>query len=86
MNVKTGEVLAMASYPDFDPNSFVGGIDQETWKSYNAKENRVPLMNRAIAGAYAPGSTFKMVTAISALQTGEVTIKENRVQLHHLFK
>lgn len=76
MDVNSGEVLAMASYPDYDPNAFVGGIDQETWKAYNAKENRVPLMNRAIAGAYAPGSTFKMVTAISALQTGEVTIKE----------
>ncbi|MCI9365110.1 MAG: hypothetical protein HFJ54_00250 [Clostridia bacterium] len=76
MDVNSGDVLAMASYPDFDPNSFVGGINQDVWKAYNAKENRVPLMNRAIAGAYAPGSTFKMVTAITALQTGEVSIKE----------
>lgn len=76
MDVTTGEVLSMASYPDFNPNSFVGGISTELWNSYNAKENKTPLVNRAIYGAYAPGSTFKMVTAISALQTGEVTIKE----------
>ncbi len=76
MNVGTGEVLSMASYPDFEPSAFVGGISQETWDYYRAEENNVPIMNRAIAGAYAPGSTFKMVTATAALQSGNVTAKE----------
>lgn len=76
MNVKTGEVLSMASYPYFEPSSWDGGkIDIETWNKYNKDENR-PLINRAIGSAYAPGSTFKMVTAVSALQTGNVTTSE----------
>lgn len=76
MDVTSGDVLAMASYPDFEPGAFVGGIKKDLWKYYQAEENKVPLMNRAIAGAYAPGSTFKMVTATAALQTGNVGIKE----------
>ena len=76
MDVNTGEVLAMASYPNFEPSAFVGGISSELWKSYNAKENNNPLINRAISGTYAPGSTFKMVTATAALQTGNVTTSE----------
>lgn len=76
MDVGTGDVLAMASYPDYEPSSFVGGISTELWNYYRADENNKPLMNRAIAGAYAPGSTFKMVTATAALETGAVTTKE----------
>lgn len=76
MNVNSGEVLAMASYPDYEPSAFVGGIKTDLWNYYNAKENNTPLINRAIVGTYAPGSTFKMVTATAALQTGEVTTKE----------
>ena len=76
MVVNSGDVLAMASYPDFEPAAFVGGIKTELWNYYRDKENNTPLMNRAISGAYAPGSTFKMVTATAALQTGEVTTKE----------
>ncbi len=76
MNVNSGEVLAMASFPDYEPSSYVGGISQETLNFYYADENNRPLVNRAINGAYAPGSTFKMVTAIAALQEGEVTTKE----------
>ena len=76
MNAKTGEVLAMASYPTYDQGSWVGGrIDTDVWNSYNTNPGR-PLVNRAIAGTYAPGSTFKMVTAVAALQTGNVTTKE----------
>ena len=76
MDVHTGEILAMASYPNFEPTAFVGGINSETWKSYNSAENNNPLINRAISGTYAPGSTFKMVTATAALQTGNVTTTE----------
>ena len=76
MDVNSGDVLAMASYPDYEPSAFVGGISLDKWNYYTAKENNTPLMNRAIAGTYAPGSTFKMVTATAALQEGEVTTKE----------
>lgn len=77
MNVKTGEVLAMASYPTYSPNSWIGGrIEQDVWNSYNSEEANRPLINRAIGSAYAPGSTYKMVTAVAGLQTENVTTKE----------
>lgn len=74
MDVDTGEILAMASYPDYDPNIWVGGISQEDYDAVNSNNNA--LYNRAISGTYAPGSTFKMVTAIAALQSGAVTTTE----------
>ncbi len=73
MNTKTGELLAMASYPDFEPQYFVNGISTEKYKEYNEKQ---ALYNRAISGAYAPGSTFKMVTAMAGLETGSVSVNE----------
>ena len=73
MNVNSGEVLSMASYPDYDPNIWVGGIKQE---EYDSLKETNALFNRAISGTYAPGSTYKMVPAVAALQTGAVTIKE----------
>lgn len=76
MNVNTGEVLAMASYPNYEPSSWIGGIDQDIWKQYNSNESNNPLINRAISGVYAPGSTYKMVTATAALQTGNVSPTE----------
>ena len=76
MDVKNGEILSMASYPDYDPNSWVGGISNSDWNYYNAEESNKPLWNRAIQSAYAPGSTFKMLTAIAALESGAVTINE----------
>lgn len=75
MNVKTGEVLAMASYPDYDPSKFVNGISVADWNEYNTNPNR-PLINKAIQNAYAPGSTFKMVSAIAALESGVVSPDE----------
>ena len=72
LNIKTGEVLAMASYPDFDPSSFVNGIDTETW-NYYINEDTKPLENKAIAAQYSPGSTFKMATAIAGLETGGIS-------------
>lgn len=73
MNVKNGEVLAMASNPDFEPELFVNGISQDKYNEYREVN---ALYNRAISGAYAPGSTFKLLTAITALQEGKVGINE----------
>jgi penicillin-binding protein 2 len=68
----TGEILALASAPSFDPNLFVGGIDRDDWKEL-MNDPRKPLMNRAIQNQYPPGSTFKPVTALAALEDGIVT-------------
>lgn len=76
MNVKTGEVLAMASYPDFEPQLFVDGISTEKYNEYLSEEANSPFLNRTIASVYAPGSTFKMVTALAALETGAITTTE----------
>ncbi len=73
MNVNSGEILSMASYPDYDPNVWIGGIKQDV---YDRLKETDALFNRAISGTYAPGSTYKMVPAIAALQTGAVTINE----------
>ena len=70
MNTKTGEILALASYPDFEPQLFVNGISSEKYKEYNDEQ---ALYNRAISGAYAPGSTFKMITAMAGLETGKIS-------------
>lgn len=75
LNVKTGEVLSMASYPDFDPSSFVNGIDTDTWNYYINGQTK-PLENKAISTNYSPGSTFKMATAIAGLETGAITTTE----------
>lgn len=73
MNVNTGEVLAMASYPDYDPSDFVGGISTEAWNSYINNDAK-PLVNKAIQNSYSPGSTFKMITAIAGLETGAINL------------
>lgn len=75
MNVNTGEVLATASYPTFEPQWFVGGISQENW-AYLRDDQRHPQLNKSIQSAYEPGSTFKMVTAIAGLESGAITPKE----------
>ena len=72
VNVKTGEVLAMASYPNYDPSLFIGGISQANWSNY-LNDSRHVLVNKAIADKSAPGSTFKMVTAIAGLESGAIT-------------
>lgn len=75
LDVHTGEVLAMASYPSFDPNDFVRGM---TTEEYNEKYNidTSPLFNRAISTKATPGSIFKMVTALAGLEEGVVTVDE----------
>jgi penicillin-binding protein 2 len=69
---RTGEVLALVSLPGYDTNLFTHGIGQADYKKLLDDPNR-PLLNRAISGQYAPGSTFKMVTATAGLQEGKIT-------------
>ena len=70
----TGGVLAFVSKPGFDPNLFVDGIDPASWAELNNSPDR-PLTNRAIAGIYPPGSTFKPFMAMAALESGKRTPK-----------
>jgi penicillin-binding protein 2 len=69
MDVHTGEVLALASVPGFDPNAFNRGLAREEWRAI-IENPYAPLTNKAISGQYAPGSTFKMVVALAALEAG----------------
>jgi penicillin-binding protein 2 len=73
LDPNTGEVIAMASFPDFDPADFTHPIPTDTWNKLNDPANFYPLNNRALQGQYAPGSTFKLVTAMAALRTGLIT-------------
>ncbi len=70
-NPKTGEILAMVSHPNFDPNEFVSGISYKDWNKL-LKDKNHPLENRAIQGQYPPGSIFKLITALSALEEGVI--------------
>lgn len=69
IDVHSGELLAMVSAPSFNPNSFTTGISHTEWNALMANE-RFPLTNKAISGQYSPGSTFKMVVALAALDGG----------------
>jgi penicillin-binding protein 2 len=69
MDVHTGEVYALASYPSFDPNQFSRQLTHALWQEL-LNDERAPLANKAVAGQYPPGSTFKMVTALAALEAG----------------
>ena len=70
LDPRNGEVLAFVSKPTFDPNLFVDGIDQESWRELNESADK-PLLNRALRGTYPPGSTFKPFMAMVALNTGK---------------
>ena len=69
---RNGEILAFVSKPNFDPNLFVDGIDQDNWKALNESLDK-PLLNRALRGTYSPGSTYKPFMALAALQLGKRT-------------
>lgn len=69
VNVRNGEVLALASRPSFDPADFVKGIDPKAWSEL-VKDKNFPLVNRATQGLYAPGSVFKMISSAAALSEG----------------
>ena len=70
LNPQNGQVLAMASYPSFDLNQWVGGISQAELNAILATSGE---NNYAIQGLYTPGSTFKLITATAALQDGVIT-------------
>lgn len=72
MHIRTGEIIAMISRPSFDPGLFPDGISQADWtRLLNAPD--APLVNKAIAGQYAPGSTFKMLVALAGLESGQIS-------------
>ena len=77
MDIHTGEILALVSKPSFDPNIFNRGLPQAEWNRLIANPYS-PLNNKAIAGQYAPGSVFKMVVALAALEKGVIS-RNNRV-------
>jgi len=70
LDAKEGSVVAMASYPTYNPAEFVNGFTRSEYKALSDPANHAPLTNRAIQGEYAPGSTFKLATAVAALRTG----------------
>lgn len=70
---RTGAVLALVSAPSYDPNRFIGHIPADYWKQLQ-EDPRHPLYNKAIQGTYPPGSTFKLATAVLALEQGLVTM------------
>ncbi len=69
MDPRNGDVLALASRPAFDPNDFVPAISAGRWRELS-DDPLAPLLNRAVAGGYPPGSTFKLVTALAGLESG----------------
>ncbi|MFD9057802.1 MULTISPECIES: penicillin-binding protein 2 [Streptomyces] len=70
MENKTGRVVAMASLPDYDPNSWVGGISGKDYAKFTSKKSNYPLLNRAIQGQAAPGSIFKVISSTAAVNAG----------------
>ncbi|MSP80559.1 MAG: penicillin-binding protein 2 [Rhodospirillales bacterium] len=72
LDVHTGEVLTLVSTPAYDPNAFNRGLSGEEWRNLN-RDSLAPLVNKAITGLYAPGSTFKIAVALAALERGVVT-------------
>jgi penicillin-binding protein 2 len=72
MDINTGEVIAMASVPDYNPNDFIPSISKERWNAYKANELLAPFTNRAISG-FTPGSTMKIPTAIAGALEGMAT-------------
>jgi penicillin-binding protein 2 len=71
LDPRSGEILAMVNHPSFDPNIFARGIRPQEWRAL-IRDRTHPLMNRAIQGQYPPGSTFKFIVAVAALQEGIV--------------
>lgn len=76
MDPNTGRILAAASYPTYDPQLFIGGISTADYKKLTDPSAGTPLLDRAIAGEYAPGSTFKLITASSDYMHGEINLHD----------
>ena len=77
IDVSDGSVLAMASYPTFDPAMFTGGIAQDIWDLYSTPESYYPLLNRAISGTYPAASTYKAFTSLAGLKYGFANATKN---------
>jgi penicillin-binding protein 2 len=75
MDVHTGELLALASSPTFDPNEFVSGVSPARWEQLNDARLQ-PQLNRATYDAYPPGSTFKIITTLACLESGVMDVNE----------
>ncbi|GGE48185.1 penicillin-binding protein 2 [Actibacterium pelagium] len=75
MDVRNGDLLGIASSPSFDPNKFVRGISSSDYGELTGNKYR-PLANKTVQGLYPPGSTFKMVTALAALEAGVISPEE----------
>ena len=73
MEINSGEIVGMGSYPTFDPDVFSGVLKQSTYKRLSSEANGYPIVNRAIASQYAPGSTFKAVSGMALLESGLTT-------------
>jgi penicillin-binding protein 2 len=73
MDPRDGQILALGSVPSFNPSVFARPLSESTFKALNSQANGAPLFNRAIAGAYPTGSTFKPITALAGLSTGVIT-------------
>ncbi|MBE6472225.1 MAG: penicillin-binding protein 2 [Coriobacteriaceae bacterium] len=73
MDVTDGSILALASYPTFDPSKFTGGISQDIWDLYSTAESYYPLLNRAVSGTYPAASTYKAYTGLAGLKYGFAT-------------
>ena len=72
MDVKNGELLALASYPTFDPAVWADGLTAKEWKKLSDPQANQPLLNKAFQGVYAAGSTFKAIDAVAALEEGVI--------------
>ena len=78
LDPRSGEVLALVSRPAYDPNAFAAGIDADAWTALTG-DPLTPLQNRALRGRYSPGSTFKVVMAVAALEEGVVAPEDETV-------
>src|SRR6185369_16743795 len=74
---RTGEVIALASAPNFDPNDWVPFLPRAIWNTYT-NEDIAPLQNRAVYGHFAPGSIFKIMVSVAGMEAG--TLKTNELQ------
>ena len=83
LDTQTGDVLTMVSSPSFNPNDFVYGISDADWRQLQ-NDPRKPLIDRCCKGTYAPGSTFKMLVALAALEEGLVTPEEKILCTGHM--
>lgn len=84
MDVRNGDILSMVSNPSFDSNDFNRGLSNELWQSLVNNE-RAPLINKSIAGMYSPGSTFKMLVLLAAMEKGVIN-PENKIHCNGEYK